>query len=169
MPEAKPVINRYRAYMGSNVGMDQVARIDNEYGNWIKLEDVLATFGIKTPAPPEGVRSFSCDEDGVSVVLVGGCDHNIHSIHTSGGENWDDDIHTDSYNISIGPVTVWDLTSAQLSKLAVEAINHLRTNGHRFDYRYGVTDNRSGFVEIDLEGKVVVGEGAEKYHEKIQI
>lgn len=162
-PTTTNVINRYDAYFGSNVTIEQIAKVDNEDGTWLKLSEVLAALGVKTPKPPKGVKSYSFDDDGLSITLDSRGDNYIA---TSGGEHWDGDYHSDSYNISVGPVTIFDMTAAQLSKLAVEAINHLRNNGHRFDYRYGATDNREGFVEVDMDGKVVVGEGIEKYHAK---
>jgi hypothetical protein len=51
---------------------------------------------------------------------------------TFGGECWIDDLELDAYGIQIGDLSVSNIPSEVLKRLVVEAVNHLITNGHRF-------------------------------------
>jgi len=90
-------------------------------------------------------------------------------ISTSGGELWIEDEKIDEYNLHIGELGIYDLTSADLSKLVIQAANHLITNGHRFEYRTRRSDNQQDLVEVDLcTGKIVLGKDNEEYVEVLK-
>lgn len=98
-------------------------------------------------------------EDGVCCKVDAPC-----YISTSGGEMQDDDFSLDEYSIHIDDLMLCGIPSAQLSKLVVQAINHLRTNGHLFEYRVREADGQTDLVEVDVRTKkVLIGVTGENY------
>lgn len=98
-------------------------------------------------------------EDGVCCKVDASC-----HISTSGGEMQDDDFELDEYSLHIDDLTVCGLSSSQLSKLVVQAINHLRTNGHVYEHRIREADGQTDLVEVDIRSKkILVGVTGESY------
>ena len=53
-------------------------------------------------------------------------------IQTYGGETWIDNQEFNDYGIQIGDLSISGLTGDDMEKLAIEMVNHLMINGHRF-------------------------------------
>lgn len=54
---------------------------------------------------------------------------------TFGGQAWlDSDWYVDEYGIQLGAVSVYEIPSSLMIHLAVEMVNHLRANGHEFEF-----------------------------------
>ena len=88
----------------------------------------------------------------IDKIVIGGkiMDINIDFGHTEeinsqshGGQYWDGDYHHDDFGICINELSISGLTGKDFSKLAVEMVNHLITNG----YRYKLENNK--FVEVE--------------------
>ena len=56
------------------------------------------------------------------------------NVATSGGEGWIDNEHCDDYCIQFGDVSLNGIRGEDLARLCEEAINHLRLNGHVFEW-----------------------------------
>ena len=59
-----------------------------------------------------------------------------HEAHAStfGGEGWlDDDWELKEYGMQIGDISISAITPEQMVTLACAMVNHLTTNGHRFE------------------------------------
>jgi hypothetical protein len=65
-------------------------------------------------------------------------------INTYGGEAWIDDFHLDEYSIQIGNLTIADIPSKELIKLATTMVNHLIVNGHRFEF----VEDRDSYTKL---------------------
>lgn len=54
---------------------------------------------------------------------------------TFGGQGWlDSEWYVDEYGIQLGDVSVHGISSSLMIHLAVAMVNHLRTNGHEFEF-----------------------------------
>lgn len=59
----------------------------------------------------------------------------LNNISVYGGEYWDDSYQFSDYGIQLEDVTIAELTPEQYKKLGIQIINHLMSNGHRFEIR----------------------------------
>lgn len=75
--------------------------------------------------------SFPNDPDWAGYITLDGTEY----IGTSGGEYESDDLKLDSYEVNFDKVSVMNLTPRQMICLAVEVVNHLMLNGHKFEIR----------------------------------
>ena len=54
---------------------------------------------------------------------------------TFGGQGWlDSEWYVDEYGIQLGDVSVHNIPSSLMIHLAIAMVNHLRTNGHEFEF-----------------------------------
>ena len=54
---------------------------------------------------------------------------------TFGGQGWlDTDWYVDEYGMQLGDVSISDIPSTLMIHLACEMVNHLRSNGHEFEF-----------------------------------
>ena len=60
-------------------------------------------------------------------------EHTDKFFQTFGGEQWIDDWYCDEYGFTVGDLSVYNIKSVELSRLACAAINHLMLNGHCFE------------------------------------
>lgn len=51
-----------------------------------------------------------------------------------GGEFYLEDELIDEYGIQLGDISIHNINSALLSQLACQVVNHLRLNGHDFEF-----------------------------------
>ena len=80
---------------------------------------------------------------------------------TFGGEGWlDRDWYVDEYGIQLGDVSVHGIPSSLMIHLAVEMVNHLRANGHEFEF---VADPTSQDLPMrfSLQSNIESGDAAE--------
>ena len=62
-------------------------------------------------------------------------DENETHCQTLGGQGWlADDWYVDEYGIQLGDISVHEMPSSLMIHLAVAMVNHLRANGHEFEF-----------------------------------